>query len=97
MRFYVKARKVVSVNDEHEVLLKKGTVRSRAATVILELADSDHICAKCIGKDKVAIMNQKARSGMPVELIITMEGRVLRTKDERTMYTNEVHIKWILE
>ena len=97
MRFYIKG-KVLGVEDENDVVAF-GDKLTKVASLIIQPNDGeDPICAKCFGKDKLAVCKEYLRSQKPMEMILTLSGRVIPASEKYPVpkYINEVHLKWVL-
>ena len=94
MKFLVNA-KITALEDEHTM---KVTGRDlQCANAILECGQGgDFICAGIYGKDKITVLKQKMLAGKPVDLILSILGKVAAGKRGGPIYVNTVTVKWIL-
>lgn len=97
MKFIVKA-KVTAIENPHEMKLKDRPQSLEAATAILECGQgNDFICADVYGKDRIVVLKQKMLADKPVDLVISIVGKVrTNSKDGTPFYDNTVSVKWIL-
>lgn len=94
MKFLVSA-KITTLEDEHT--LKVSGRDLQCANAILECGQGgDFICAGIYGKDKITILRQKMLAEKPVDLILSMVGKVSEGKSGSPIYVNTVTVKWIL-
>lgn len=95
MRIYVEA-KVLAVEQERDTVVY-GKNKTKFAMIILQTLDGETLCTRCYGRDRVAICKEKFQTEEYAEFVLTIVGRKVCGEGYDTpLYTNEVHIKWIL-
>lgn len=96
MKMLVKA-KVTAIENERDVKVVGKDQYLACANAILDCGSGDdYICAKVYGKDKITVCKQKMLAEIPVDMVLSIIGRVRSNKDGSTFYDNAVSVKWIL-
>jgi hypothetical protein len=91
MRILVNAT-VVSVENEIRIKVEHGSKFADLAYAILDVGKGgDCIVAKVYGRDRITVLKQKAVADKPVDLVLSITGKV-----HDGQYDNNLYVKWIL-